>query len=51
MTVNRILWNNLEGYDVQFRFCPVCRYIVVDRLDPSQHGAIDDDYETQYPEP
>jgi hypothetical protein len=31
------------------RFCHVCRYVLVDRLDPSQHGAIDALYEREYP--
>jgi hypothetical protein len=30
-------------------FCPVCKYILVDTIDPSFHGAIDDEYEKQYP--
>jgi hypothetical protein len=34
-----------------YRFCPVCRYILVDRLDPSQHGAIDRDYDPRYAQP
>jgi hypothetical protein len=31
-------------------FCPVCKYILVDDIDPSSHGAIDDEYDKQYPE-
>jgi len=31
------------------RFCPVCRYALVDRIDPDQHWWIDRDYEKQYP--
>jgi len=31
-------------------FCPVCRYLVVDWVDPRQHGAIDALY-TVYPQP
>ena len=37
--------------DVAYRFCPVCRYILVDRIDPSQHGLIDADYQPHYAEP
>lgn len=37
--------------DVAYRFCAVCRYILVDRIDPSQHGAIDKDYGGRYAEP
>jgi hypothetical protein len=35
---------------VLYRFCHVCRYVLVDNLDPSQHGVIDADYEAIYPE-
>ena len=31
------------------RFCPVCRYALVDRIDPDQHWWIDRDYEKAYP--
>jgi hypothetical protein len=34
-----------------FLFCPVCRYLMVDRLDPTKHGAIDLDYRKRYPQP
>jgi hypothetical protein len=30
-------------------FCHVCRYIIVDRVDPTKHGELDDIYELQYP--
>ena len=30
-------------------FCPVCRYLLVDMVDPSLHGPIDDAYEEIYP--
>jgi hypothetical protein len=30
-------------------FCPVCRYVLVDAIDPMQHGALDRDYEQVYP--
>jgi hypothetical protein len=26
------------------RFCPVCQYALVDRIDPEQHGRLDQDY-------
>ena len=32
-------------------FCHVCRYVIVDRVDPTKHGAVDADYERFYPEP
>lgn len=31
------------------RFCPVCRYALVDRIDPDQHWWIDREYEKKYP--
>lgn len=37
--------------NVSYRFCPVCKYILVDYLDPSKHGKIDEDYEERYAEP
>jgi hypothetical protein len=30
------------------QFCPVCRYVIVDSIDPAQHGFIDRDYEKRY---
>lgn len=33
------------------RFCHVCRYLLVDRIDPTRHGAIDAAYAGEYPEP
>jgi hypothetical protein len=34
--------------DLAYELCPVCRYVLVDRLDPTLHGAIDRDYEKRY---
>jgi hypothetical protein len=34
-----------------YLFCPVCRYFLVDRLDPTKHGVIDLDYRKRYPQP
>jgi hypothetical protein len=31
--------------------CPVCQYLLVDRIDPSLHGPINKDYENIYPAP
>jgi hypothetical protein len=39
--------NNLIGERKQ-AFCPVCRYALVDFIDPSQHGSIDAAYEDIY---
>jgi hypothetical protein len=30
-------------------FCPVCRYILAEFIDPSAHAAIDAEYAKQYP--
>ena len=30
-------------------FCAVCRYIIVDFVDPTMHGLIDADYDDEYP--
>jgi hypothetical protein len=38
------------GFAVADPFCPVCRYAMVELLDPSKHGLIDADYEYEYPE-
>ena len=32
-------------------FCPVCRYFMVDLIDPTKHGKIDDEYAEYYPQP
>ncbi|MEU1185772.1 hypothetical protein ABZ464_50835 [Streptomyces sp. NPDC005820] len=32
-----------------YQFCPVCRYAVVDFIDPTQHGRIDVNYAPRYP--
>jgi hypothetical protein len=32
-----------------YRFCAVCRYIIVDHLDPLLHPAVDAEYATFYP--
>ncbi len=34
-----------------YLLCPVCRYVIVDRFDPTKHAAIDKDYEKRYPQP
>jgi hypothetical protein len=32
------------------RFCHVCRYILVDDIDPSRHLFIDPEYDAIYPQ-
>jgi hypothetical protein len=38
-----------RGGSTVYQFCHVCRYAMVDLIDPTQHGAIDADYEPRYP--
>ena len=42
-------YRDTRGHDRAYQFCPVCRYAMVDFIDPTQHGAIDADYEPRYP--
>jgi hypothetical protein len=37
------------AHDQAYQFCPVCRYAMVDLIDPTQHGRIDIDYAPRYP--
>jgi len=32
-----------------YHFCPVCRYVIVDSVDPNKHPAIDAEYKTIFP--
>lgn len=32
------------------RFCPVCRYVLVDAINPVLHGQLDEDYDVVYPQ-
>jgi hypothetical protein len=34
-----------------YPFCHVCRYFLVDRIDPTKHPAIEKDYTKNYPQP
>ena len=50
----------VAGFDTQgrripppgtlYKFCPVCRYILVDVIDPHKHPAIDAEYDRIYPQ-
>ncbi len=31
-------------------FCPVCKYVLVDAINPVLHGRLDEDYEKRYPQ-
>jgi hypothetical protein len=37
-----------SGSDSYSRFCQVCQYALVEQIDPSQHGRIDSDYDSEY---
>ncbi len=38
-----------SGDEQAYQFCHVCRYAMVDELNPLMHGAIDRDYAPRYP--
>lgn len=42
-------YRDARGQDRAYQFCPVCRYAMVDLIDPTRHGAIDADYDPRYP--
>jgi hypothetical protein len=45
MMRSRIVDSQISG------FCTVCRYFLVDLLDPTKHGKLDDEYAEYYPQP
>jgi hypothetical protein len=48
--MRRRLFVDIEtGRTRVYQFCPVCRYAIVDLIDPSKHGIIDRDYAPRYP--
>jgi hypothetical protein len=38
-----------RGHDATTPFCHVCRYIIVDKVDPTKHKKLDDFYDRRYP--
>jgi hypothetical protein len=40
-----------RGYNATTPFCQVCRYVIVDKVDPTKHRELDDMYHRQYPTP
>src|SRR5262249_12732482 len=40
-----------RGRENTLMFCPVCRYVLVDELDPTKHRDIENDYAARYPQP
>ena len=49
MNAPQIFDDRKGGPIKSYQFCHVCRYALVDRLDPTQHGRIDRDYAPRYP--
>jgi hypothetical protein len=45
-----IMRSRIEGSQIT-GFCTVCRYFMVDRIDPTKHGKLDDEYAKYYPQP
>jgi hypothetical protein len=45
----RLYFDPDVGRERAYQFCPVCRYAMVDLIDPSKHGPIDRDYHPRYP--
>jgi hypothetical protein len=45
-----IMRSRING-DELLPFCHVCRYVLVDLVDPTKHGIIDRDYAKIYPDP
>ncbi|HKF00131.1 MAG TPA: hypothetical protein VKG45_14520 [Actinomycetes bacterium] len=39
----------VAGFEGAVEFCPVCRYAIVDLVDPTRHPALDRDYARRYP--
>ena len=38
-----------NSHDASTRFCPVCRYVLVEQIDPTRHALVDRDYAKHYP--
>lgn len=38
----------MRGHDSSAQFCAVCRYVIVDLIDPSKHAEMDEDYARYY---
>jgi len=47
-TMNVVRYTDASGFQIR-PFCHVCRYGLVDQIDPRMHGAIDRDYAKVYP--
>lgn len=41
----------MRGHSATTLFCPVCRYVLVDAVDPALHAEMDKDYAVGYVEP
>lgn len=49
MCLMRTLADPRTGSSRAGALCPVCRYVLVDTIDPTKHGAIDREYGRRYP--
>jgi hypothetical protein len=49
MNSPQIFVEKIGGPIRSYQFCHVCRYQLIDHLDPTQHGRIDRDYDPRYP--
>jgi hypothetical protein len=38
-----------DSHDLFTRFCPVCRFVLVEQIDPAQHRHVDHEYQKVYP--
>ncbi|HET6479915.1 MAG TPA: hypothetical protein VFG35_07755 [Actinoplanes sp.] len=47
--MGRQTFKDAADRDRAYQFCWVCRYALVDLLDPAKHGEIDADYDPRYP--
>lgn len=47
MTISDLTYPKIDQY--QNYFCPVCRYILIDEIDPLQHPKNDADFQKDYP--
>jgi hypothetical protein len=45
----RHFFDETKSTESSYQFCTVCRYVMVDLLDPSLHGLMDQEYEPRYP--
>ena len=49
-TMNETYGETSTGVAIATPFCVVCRYALVELIDPSGHGQVDADYDPEYPQ-